>query len=75
MRNVILEVVLNEELHLLIHGQFVCVPVTSDIWTSAGGHTYLGITYHWIDADWNLNSMTVDCELLQGSTVGECDGL
>ena len=64
-----MRVALNEELHLLIHGQFVCV--TSDSWTSAAGHTYLGITYHWIDADWNLNSMTVDCELLQGSTVGE----
>ena len=60
---------LNQELHLLMCGEFVCF--TSDSWTSAAGNTYLGITYHWIDADWNLNSMTVDCELLQGSTVGE----
>ncbi len=60
---------LNEELRLLMHGEFVCV--FSDSWTSAAGNTYLGITYHWIDADWNLNNMTVDCELLQVSTVGE----
>ena len=49
---------LNEELRLLMRGEFVCV--TSDSWTSAAGNTYLGITYHWIDVDWNLNSMTVD---------------
>ena len=47
---------LNEELGLLMRGEFVCV--TSDSWTSAAGNTYLGITYHWIDVDWNLNSMT-----------------
>ena len=61
--------VLNEEPHLLMHGEFVCV--TSDSWTSATGHTYLGITYHWIDAYWNLNTMTVDCDLLQDSTIVE----
>jgi hypothetical protein len=33
--------------------------------------TYLGINYHWVGGDWEIRSMCVDCELLEGSTVGE----
>ena len=48
-----------------------CVAITTDSWTSNTGQTFLGVTYHWIGTDWELRSMCVDCELLEGSTVGE----
>ena len=47
------------------------VAITTDSWTSNAGQTYLGVSYHWIGADLQLRSMCVDCELLEGSTVGE----
>jgi hypothetical protein len=39
--------------------------VTTDSWTSGAGHTYLGITCHWMNANGKLHSMTVDCEAVQ----------
>ena len=47
------------------------VTVSSDSWTSRCNDTYLGVTYHCIDAGWRLRSLTVDCEKLVGSTTGE----
>ena len=31
--------------------------------------TYLGITYHFIDSDWEIRSVTVDCEKMTGLTT------
>ena len=47
------------------------VAITTDSWTSNAGQTFLGVSYHWAGADWELRSMCVDCELFEGSTVGE----
>jgi len=47
------------------------VMITSDGWTSRSGDTYLGVTYHYIDSNWDLRSLTVDVEKLEGSTTGE----
>lgn len=42
----------------------------SDGWTSRSTDTYLGITYHFIDSDWEIKAVTVDCEKMSGSTTG-----
>jgi hypothetical protein len=47
------------------------VTITTDSWTSNAGQTYLGVSYHYVGADWEIRSMCVDCELLEGSTTGE----
>ena len=31
----------------------------------------MGITAHFIDADWKLHAFTLDCNLLEGSHTGE----
>ena len=45
------------------------ITLTSDTWTSRSNDTFLGVTCHWIDSDWKLRSMSVDCEKLVGSTT------
>ncbi|KAK0153914.1 Zinc finger BED domain-containing protein 1 [Merluccius polli] len=36
------------------------IAITGDHWTSAGDdHSYLGVTAHFIDAEWNLNSFAL----------------
>jgi hypothetical protein len=60
---------LQEELGVLLREEWVTI--SSDGWTSRAGDTYLGITYHFIDSNWVLRSVTVDLEKLQGSTTGE----
>ena len=60
---------LQEELGVLLKKEWVTI--SSDGWTSRAGDTYLGITYHFIDANWVLRSVTVDVEKLEGSTTGE----
>ena len=60
---------LQEELGCVLRDEWVTI--ASDGWTSRAGDTYLGITYHYIDANWVLRSVTVDVEKLDGSTTGE----
>ncbi len=60
---------LQEELGVLLREEWVTI--SSDGWTSRAGDTYLGITYHFIDANWVLRSVTVDVAKLEGSTTGE----
>lgn len=52
----------------ILQGQVVCIG--SDAWTAAD-KTYLGMTYHWIDSKWRLQTLLVDIHLLEGSTTGE----
>ena len=65
------------EMRALMEHEFVpmmrdeWVAITTDSWTSNAGQTFLGVSYHWVGADWELRSVCVDCELLEGSTVGE----
>lgn len=37
------------------------IAITCDKWTSAGFESYLGVTAHFIDADWNLNTFVLTC--------------
>jgi hypothetical protein len=37
------------------------VAITTDLWTSAARHAYLGITAHFMTADWNLETRLLDC--------------
>ena len=60
---------LQAELDITLKDQWVTV--ASDGWTSRAGDTYLGVTYHYIDSDWVLRSVTVDVQKLEGSTTGE----
>ena len=60
---------LQEQLGVLLKDEWMTI--SSDGWTSRSRDTYLGVTYHFIDSDWVLQSVTVDCEKLQGSTTGE----
>ena len=64
-----LRVDLQDKLGTLLLHQWVTI--SSDGWTSRAGDTYLGVTYHFVDSDWMLRSVTVDCEKLEGSTTGE----
>ena len=58
---------LQEQLGVLLKDEWVAI--SSDGWTSRSRDTYLGVTYHFIDSDWVLLSVTVDCEKLVGSTI------
>jgi hypothetical protein len=60
---------LQSELGILLKDEWVTI--ASDGWTSRAGDTYLGITYHYIDSNWVLRSLTVDVQKLEGSTTGE----
>ena len=35
--------------------------LTTDFWTSNNNESYCGITGHWIDCEWKLTSITLDC--------------
>ncbi|RVE67765.1 hypothetical protein OJAV_G00085120 [Oryzias javanicus] len=36
-----------------------CVSMTGERWSSAGERSFLGVSAHFIDGDWNLNSFTL----------------
>jgi hypothetical protein len=64
-----MRVTIQEELKTLLRDEWVTI--ASDGWTSRSTDTYLGITYHFIDSDWEIKAVTVDCEKMSGSTTGE----
>ena len=64
-----MRVTIQEELKTLLRDEWVTI--ASDGWTSRSTDTYLGITYHFIDSDWEIKTVTVDCEKMSGSTTGE----
>jgi hypothetical protein len=47
------------------------ISFTIDAWTSKNTLPFLGISFHWIDDNWNLCSSTLDFCLLPGSHTGE----
>lgn len=47
------------KLEILVEDSPNCVAITGDHWTSAGNHSYLGVTGHFIDGEWNLNSFAL----------------
>jgi len=42
-----------------------------DAWTSPTMQAFLGITVHWIDADWRMHSLLLDMATLTGRHTGE----
>ncbi|XP_019211076.1 zinc finger BED domain-containing protein 1 [Oreochromis niloticus] len=47
------------KLEILAEDSPNCVAITGDHWTSAGNHSYFGVTGHFIDSEWNLNSFAL----------------
>ena len=47
------------KLEILVEDSPNCVAITGDHWTSVGNHSYLGVTGHFIDGEWNLNSFAL----------------
>ncbi len=45
--------------------------IASDGWTRRSTDTYHGITYHFIDSDWEMRAVTVDYDKMSGSTTGD----
>jgi hypothetical protein len=47
------------------------ISFTLDAWTSSNVISFLGITCHFIDSDWNLKDVLLDFIYLTGSHTGE----
>ncbi|XP_072246410.1 E3 SUMO-protein ligase ZBED1-like [Leuresthes tenuis] len=47
------------KLEILVEDLPNFVAITGDHWSSAGNHSYLGVTGHFIDGEWNLNSFAL----------------
>ena len=47
------------KLEILVEDSPNFVAITGDHWTSAGNHSYLGVTGYFIDGEWNLNSFAL----------------
>jgi hypothetical protein len=47
------------------------IACTFDLWTSSAGRKYLAVTYHGIDASWNLFHCVLDVLHFHGSTQSE----
>lgn len=47
------------------------VSFTIDCWTSANQHPFQGVTAHWIDDNWKIQSTVLDLALLEGPHTGK----
>jgi hypothetical protein len=47
------------------------ISFTLDCWTSPNIHSFLGITSHFVDGDWNLQELLVDFVELSGPHSGD----
>lgn len=47
------------------------VALAIDMWTSLAKDHYMGVTYHWIDASWNLNAQVMELYPFFGSATGK----
>lgn len=47
------------------------VSMAIDMWTSITKDHYMGVTYHWIDKDWNLNARVMELYPFFGSATGD----
>jgi len=41
------------------------IALTTDFWTSNNNESYCGVTGHWIDADWKLQSVALGCVVVE----------
>lgn len=51
------------------------ISFTTDAWTSKNQHPFVGVTYHYIDSDWNLNSGLLAFDIIEGDHSGANLGL
>ena len=63
-----LEVQLKQAIAVLVAGLFVAC--TTDAWTSAANVAYCCLTLHYINAQWELVSLALDCTSFPGSHDG-----
>jgi len=47
------------------------ISFTLDTWTSPNALSFLGITGHWVDSNWNMMEILVDFCKLSGPHTGE----
>ena len=47
------------------------ISFTLDTWTSPNALSFLGITGHWVDSNWNMMETLVDFHKLSGPHTGE----
>jgi hypothetical protein len=47
------------------------VAQTADLWTSIAGDHYLGVTYHWMDDNFDLHAALLDVINVEGQAFGE----
>ena len=47
------EVAVEDEVE--VKGDFTCAAFTTDMWTSAAGDPFMGLTIHFIDKHWRLH--------------------
>ncbi len=45
--------------------------ITLDIWSSRRMHGYLGVTVHFVDNDWQMQSYLLSCKIIKGRHTGE----
>jgi hypothetical protein len=56
-------------LQLMVKGEELAI--TTDCWTSAANKPYISLTAHFINSNWELNSVVLACELFRGRHVAE----
>jgi hypothetical protein len=63
----------NEQIHVQnkLQNAYGKISLTLDGWTSKNQKSFLGITAHWIDENWNLNQITLEFHPLEGPHSGE----
>ena len=59
---------LMKEIDDVLRAQYVSIAF--DMWTSNGGDTFVGVTFHFIDDDWKLRTVKLDLEKFAGGTTG-----
>lgn len=60
---------LESEVALMLDDEFVAI--TTDGWTSRSTETYMSLTVAYIDTEWTLRHLSLDCLKHTGSTLGE----
>lgn len=47
------------------------IAITTDIWTSRNNDPFQGFTLHYVDQNWMMQKMMLDCQPFEGSHTGE----
>ncbi|CAN0568525.1 unnamed protein product, partial [Ectocarpus sp. 12 AP-2014] len=60
---------LESEVALMLDAEFVAI--TTDGWTSRNNESYMSLTVAYIDYEWKLHHLSLDCAKHTGTTTGE----